>query len=151
MKGEKQLQKQNFLLHLQQNTLIKQQTELVTGSSKPPCGSAVIQRCPTDPTRTYTFCSEALADLSYVPRGWLQTLDLNMVTWKSLLEARWIGQWLWKTFFYSDMYRVSTNTLGNLAIELELQYCGRQGPIYPATLRNGKKCCLGLPLHAQWL
>ena len=37
------------------------------------------------------------------------------------------------------MYRVSTNTLGNLAIELELQYCGRRGPIYPATLRNGKK------------
>lgn len=68
MKGENQLQKQNFLLYLQQNTLIKEQTESATGSAEPPCGSAVIQRCPTDLARAYTFCSEAPADC-YVPRG----------------------------------------------------------------------------------
>jgi len=62
MKGEKQLQKQNFLLYLQQNILIKQQTESVIGSAKPPCVSVVIQRCPTDITWAYTCCSEALAD-----------------------------------------------------------------------------------------
>lgn len=42
------------------------------------------------------------------------------------------------------MCTVSINTLGNLAIELELQYCGRRGPVYPATLRNGKKMLITL-------
>lgn len=74
----------------------------------------------------------------------ITNLGLNMVTSKSFLEARWIGQWLWKTFFYSDVYRVSTHPLRNLAIEPELQYCGSRGPIYPVTLRNGKKMLITL-------